>query len=97
MKRRGRKERKENRREGKGRKGEEERRGNVCKDEKRRGVKKRNNEFTHKENEKNTAPRSYFPGHAVNSRLKSIKEIDQYIAAKAIGSTENETIRRTLS
>ena len=51
----------------------------------------------HKENEKNTAPRSYFPGHAVNSRLKSMKEIDQYIAAKAIGSTENETIRRTLS
>ena len=69
----------------------------MCKDEKRRGVKKRNNEFTHKENEKNTAPRSYFPGHAVNSRLKSMKEIDQYIAAKAIGSTENETIRRTLS
>ena len=95
MKRRGRKERKENRREGREKK--EEKRGNVCKDEKRRGVKKRGNEFTHKENEKNTAPRSYFPGHAVNSRLKIIKEIDQYIAAKAIGSTENETIRRTLS
>ena len=94
MKRRGRKERKE--REGKGREGKE-RRGYVCKDKKRRGVKKRNSEFTHKVNEKNTAPRSYFPGHAVNSRLKSIKEIDQYIAAKAIGSTENETIRRTLS
>ena len=94
MKRRGRKERKENRREGREKK--EEKRGNVCKDEKRRGVKKETmNSRTKKK--KKTAPRSYFPGHAVNSRLKSIKEIDQYIAAKAIGSTEKETIRRTLS
>ena len=40
---------------------------------------------------------TYFPGQAVNSFLKSIKERDKYIAANAIGSTDIATISRTLS
>ena len=38
-----------------------------------------------------------FPGHAVNSLRKSMKEMDQYMAAKAIGITEKSTMRSTLS